>query len=71
MRLRSELTMRGHAFPRESGVIHAECAKLLGLTDPSTVALVKGRLSHFSLVALVNIATRADLNVRLVVKKSA
>ena len=46
-------------------------AKLLGLTQPRLNALLKGRLSQFSLDALVNITRRAGLNVRLVVKKAA
>jgi predicted XRE-type DNA-binding protein len=48
-----------------------ECAKLLGLTQPRLNALLKGRLGQFSLDALVNIASRAGLNVRPVVKKAA
>ena len=71
LRLRSELMMRIHAFHRESGLTQGECAKLLGLTQPRLNALLKGRLSQFSLDALVNIATRAGLNIRLVVKKAA
>ena len=71
LRLRSELMMRIDAFHRESGLTQAECAKLLGLTQPRLNALLKGRLHQFSLDALVNIATRAGLNVRLVVKKAA
>ena len=71
LRLRSELMMRIDAFHRESGLTQAECAKLLGLTQPRLNALLKGKLSQFSLDALVNIASRAGLNVRLVVRKAA
>jgi predicted XRE-type DNA-binding protein len=35
------------------------------------IALLKGRIGLFSLDALVNVASRAGLNVRLVVKKAA
>ena len=44
---------------------------LLCLTQPRLNALLKGRLSQFSLDALVKIASRAGLNVRLVIKKAA
>ncbi|OAI51241.1 hypothetical protein AYO46_08345 [Betaproteobacteria bacterium SCGC AG-212-J23] len=71
LRLRSELMMRIDTFHRESGLTQGECAKLLGLTQPRLNALLKGKLSQFSLDALVNIASRAGLNVRLVVRKAA
>jgi len=71
LRLRSELMMRIAAFHRESGMTQGECAKRLGLTQPRLNALLKGKLSQFSLDALVNIASRAGLNVQLVVKKAA
>ena len=71
LRLRSELMMRIDSFYRESGMTQAAAAKMLGLTQPRLNALLKGRLSQFSLDALVNIASRAGLNVRLVVRKAA
>ena len=71
LRLRSELMRRIDAFYRESGMTQAVAAKALGLTQPRLNALLKGRLSQFSLDALVNITSRAGLNVRLVVKKAA
>jgi predicted XRE-type DNA-binding protein len=43
----------------------------LGLTAPRFNALLKGKIELFSLDALVNIATRAGLSVRLLVKKAA
>jgi predicted XRE-type DNA-binding protein len=46
-------------------------ARVLGLTQPRLNALLKGRLSQFSLDALVNIASNAGMNLRLVVKKAA
>lgn len=71
LRMRSELMTRIDAFHRESGLTQSDCARLLGLTQPRLNALLKGKLSQFSLDALVNIASRAGLNVRLVVKKAA
>ena len=49
----------------------AAAAKALGLTQPRLNALLRGKIGLFSLDALVNIASRAGLNVRLVVKKAA
>jgi predicted XRE-type DNA-binding protein len=71
LRLRSELMMRIDDHFRESGMTQVVGAKTLGLTQPRLNALLKGRLSQFSLDALVKIASRAGLNVRLVIKKAA
>ena len=71
LRLRSELMHRIDIHFRESGLTQAAGAKVLGLTQPRLNALLKGRLHQFSLDALVEIATRAGMNVRLVVKKAA
>jgi len=59
------------AFYRRSGLTQAQAAKQLGITQPRLNALLKGRIGLFSLDALVNIASRAGLNVRLVIRKAA
>jgi predicted XRE-type DNA-binding protein len=71
LKLRSELMMRIEDFYRKSGMTQAQAAKVLGLTQPRLNALLKGRIGLFSLDALVNIASRAGLDARLVVKKAA
>ena len=71
LRLRSELMMRIDDHFRASGRTQAEAAKALGLTQPRLNALLKGRLHQFSLDALVQIASKAGMAVRLVVKKAA
>jgi predicted XRE-type DNA-binding protein len=71
LRLRSQLMRQIDAYYQESGMTQAAAAKALGLTQPRLNALLKGRLSQFSLDALVNIASNAGMNVRLVVKKAA
>ena len=71
LKLRSDLIIRIVQFHRKSGMTQADAAKVLGLTQPRLNALLKGRIDQFSLDALVNIASRAGLNVRLVVKKAA
>jgi len=71
LKLRFELLMKIDDFYRRSGMTQAAAAKALGLTQPRLNALLKGKIGQFSLDALVNIASRAGLNVRLVVKKAA
>jgi predicted XRE-type DNA-binding protein len=71
LRLRSELMRRIDAYFRHSGMTQAEAAKALGITQPRLNALLKGKISQFSIDALVNIASHAGLNVRLVIKKAA
>lgn len=71
LKLRSELMMRIEDFYRQSGMTQAEAARILGLTQPRLNGLLKGKIGLFSLDALVNIAGRAGLNVRLIVKKAA
>ena len=71
LKLRSDLMIRIVQFHRKSGMKQADAAKTLGLTQPRLNALLKGRIHQFSLDALVNIASSAGMNVRLVVKKAA
>jgi predicted XRE-type DNA-binding protein len=71
LKLRSDLMIRIVQFYRKSGMTQAKAAKTLELTQPRLNALLKGKIGLFSLDALVNIASRAGLNVRLVVKKAA
>jgi len=71
LKLRSMLMMRIDDYFKASGMTQGEAAKALGLTQPRLNALLKGKIHLFSLDALVNIASRAGLSVRLVVKKAA
>jgi predicted XRE-type DNA-binding protein len=71
LKMRSELMIRIIQFHRKSGMTQAAAAKALGLTQPRLNALLKGKIGQFSLDALVNIARRAGLNVRLVIKEAA
>ena len=71
LKLRFELLMKIDDFYRRSGMTQAAAAKALGLTQPRLNALLKGKIGQFSLDALVNIASRAGMNVQLVVKKAA
>lgn len=71
LKLRAGLMMRITDHYKASGLKQADAAKTLGLTQPRLNALLKGKIQQFSLDALVNIASNAGMNVRLVVKKAA
>jgi predicted XRE-type DNA-binding protein len=71
LKLRSDLMIRIVQFYQKSEMTQAAAAKVLGLTQPRLNALLKGKIAQFSLDALVNIASRAGLNVRLVIRKAA
>ena len=71
LKMRAELMMRIEECRQNSGAPQAVMAEALGLTTPRLNALLKGKIGLFSLDALVNIATRAGLSVRLLVKRAA
>jgi predicted XRE-type DNA-binding protein len=71
LKLRAELMMRIDDAFRRSGMTQAQAARALRLTQPRLNALLKGKIGLFSLDALVDIAARAGLDVRIVVKKAA
>ena len=71
LKLRAELMMRIDEAFRRSGMTQAQAARALGLTQPRLNALLTGKIGLFSLDALVDIAARAGLDVRIVVKKAA
>ena len=53
------------------GVTQAAAAKRLGLTQPRLNDLLRGRINKFSLDALIDLATRAGLSVRVEVSRKA
>jgi predicted XRE-type DNA-binding protein len=71
LKMRSDLMIGIATFYRRSGLTQAQAAKRLGITQPRLNALLKSRIDQFSLDALVNIANRAGLDVRLVIRKAA
>src|SRR5688572_6324863 len=71
LRLRSDLMIRITDYCCKSGKKQAVAAKSLGLSQRRLNALLKGDINQFNLDALVMIASRAGMNVRLVVKKAA
>jgi len=71
MRARSQLMMAICERTEAWRVTQAVAAKRLGLTQPRMNDLMRGRISKFSLDALMNIAFQAGLTVRLQVRKAA
>lgn len=65
MRLRSQLMMKVSERVRAWDVSQKEAAKRLGVTQPRLNDLLKGKINKFSLDALVNLTTSADMHVEL------
>jgi predicted XRE-type DNA-binding protein len=63
--LRSDLMMKIEAIVRKNGWTQAEAARRCGVTQPRINDLLRGRISRFSLDALVNIAAALGRKVRI------
>ena len=69
MRARSELMMALQGWAKNSGHTQAAAAKLFGITQPRMSDLVRGKISLFSLEALIDMATVAGLEPHVTIKK--
>ena len=65
LRARAELMRKIAAIIIESGWTQSEAAKRCGVTQPRINDLLRGRVSRFSLDALVNIATAIGRRVHV------
>lgn len=65
LRARAELMRQIAAIVKESNWTQAEAASRCGVTQPRMNDLLRGRVSRFSLDALVNIATAIGRRVHL------
>jgi len=65
LRVRSELMDQITALIKASGWTQVEAARRCGVTQPRLNDLLRGRLSRFSLDALVNIAAALGHRVRV------
>ncbi len=63
--LRSDLMMKIEAIVKKNGWTQAEAARRCGVTQPRINDLLRGRISRFSLDALVNIAAALGRKVRI------
>jgi len=71
MRLRSDLMIAVQEAVAAWGVTQAEAAKRLSVTQPRLNDLVRGRVGKFSLDALVDLAARAGLTLRMEITQPA
>ncbi|HEY1708420.1 MAG TPA: XRE family transcriptional regulator [Rhizomicrobium sp.] len=69
--VRSDLMIALEQAIRRWKVTQKDAAKRLGITQPRLNDLLQGRISKFSLDALVDIATRAGLSITVKVTKKA
>ena len=65
LRTRAELMRKIEARLKKHGWTQAEAARRCGVTQPRINDLLRGRMSRFSLDALVNIATALGCRVRV------
>jgi predicted XRE-type DNA-binding protein len=65
LRARAELMRKIAAIVKDSGWTQSEAAKHCGVTQPRINDLLRGRVSRFSLDALVNIATAIGRRVHV------
>jgi predicted XRE-type DNA-binding protein len=71
MRLRSELMMALKKRIERTSISQAQAAKMFGVTQPRVSDLLRGKISLFSLDALVKMATAAGLHVELRIRGAA
>ena len=69
--LRSDLMDKIEGIIKENGWTQAEAAKHCGVTQPRINDLLRGRISRFSLDALVNIAAALGRKVRVSLEDAA
>lgn len=65
LKLRSELMMKIKILIDEKGWTQAVAAERCGISQPRINDLLRGRITRFSIDALVNIATTLEQRVRL------
>ncbi|MGH8475642.1 MAG: helix-turn-helix domain-containing protein [Methylococcales bacterium] len=65
MKLRSTLMMALRDHITRTGLSQSQAAKLFGVTQPRVSDLIRGKISLFSLDALVNMAAAAGLHVEI------
>ena len=71
MKARAEMMMAIRDTVAGWRTTQAAAAKRLGLTQPRLNDLMRGRINKFSLDALINMATRAGLAVRVQIERPA
>lgn len=70
LRARAELMQKIAAIVKENGWTQVEAADRCGVTQPRINDLLRGRVSRFSLDALVNIATAIGRQVHIQIESA-
>lgn len=65
LRVRSELMMAIEKKIADRGWTQTQAAEALGLTQPRVSDLLRGKISKFSLDALVDIGAQIDIHVKV------
>lgn len=71
MKLRSALMDAIEDAIKAKGWTQAEAAKALGVTQPRVSALMRGKISMFSLDSLINILTALGLKLDIQIREAA
>jgi predicted XRE-type DNA-binding protein len=71
MKLRSKLMMALKRHITQKELTQAQAAKLFGVTQPRISDLMRGKINLFGLEALISMASAADLQVELRIRKAA
>jgi predicted XRE-type DNA-binding protein len=71
MRARSHLMIELTELIRREGWTHKAAAEKFGVTQPRISDLMRGKVGHFSLDALIDVATVAGLSLRIMIRKAA
>jgi predicted XRE-type DNA-binding protein len=70
LRVRSQMMAALRKFIEKEGLTQAEAAKRLNVTQPRISNLTRGKITRFSLDALVNMLTDAGLEVDFQIRAS-
>lgn len=65
LRVRAFLMVELKKFIRRSGLTQAEAAEIFGVAQPRVSDLVRGKIDHFTIDSLLNMLTRAGVEVEV------
>lgn len=69
--IRASLMLRLRQFIEDEGLTQEEAAERLGVHQPRISDLMRGKISHFSIDALVNLLARAGLHLKIAFEQVA
>ncbi len=70
LKIRSDLMIQLQKLIATRGLKQAEAAKILCVTQPRVIDLLRGRIDLFSTDALIDMLARCGMHVELVLKRS-